>query len=261
MKKQHIFLIFLSVMIVTSCATWKTPYRIYKPNKQTVFSPVEEIIHIKEHVLTVDDRLSVQVTPNNAEQLLYPVEEERLGISDELTGTAVTAYRYYRGYRIYPDSTVFMPGLGDRKLAGMTVTEAERFLVMEYSRLFNDPYVKITLFNKRALLYSGGRSGTVVTLMEPNISLVEFLTMGGGVSMAGKAKIVYLFRKHDNIGARIYKIDLSTSDHVKHGQIIIQSNDIVYVEPRVIVASRILEEFAPFLSLFTTTLLVISIFR
>jgi polysaccharide export outer membrane protein len=248
-------------MIASSCATWKTPYRIYKPNKHTVFSPIEEIVDIKEHILTIDDRLTVQVTPNNAEQLLYPIEEERIGLGDELGGVYATALRHYSGYRIYPDSTVFMPGLGNRKLAGMTVTEAERYLVMEYSRLFNDPYVKITLFNKRALLYSGSRSGSVVTLVEPSTNLVEFLTMSGGVAMTGKAKIVYLFRKNDDAVTKIYKIDLSTSDNIKHGQIIIQSNDIVYVEPRVIVASRILEEFAPFLSLFTTTLLVISIFR
>ncbi len=247
--------------MLSSCRTWKAPYRIYKPNKHTVFSPIEEIIDINEHVLTVDDRVTVQVTPNNAEQLLYPTEEEDIGIKDDFSSALTTSYRYYRGYRIYPDSTVFMPGLGNRKLAGMSITEAERYLAREYSRLFNDPYVKINLFNKRALLYTGTRTGSVININEPNLSLIEFITMSGGIAMGGKSKIVYLFRKDDTSGTKIYKIDLSISDNTKLGQIIVQSNDIVYVEPRVIVATRILEEFAPFLSLFTTTLLVINLFK
>ena len=55
-------------------------------------------------------------------------------------------------------------------------------------------------------------------------------------------------------------MDLSTIEGVKNANLVLQANDIIYVEPRERVPQRILENVTPYLSLVTTALLVYSLF-
>jgi polysaccharide export outer membrane protein len=59
----------------------------------------------------------------------------------------------------------------------------------------------------------------------------------------------------------IYKIDLSTIQGLKQAEMIVQSNDYIYVDYKPRYASAILQEVGPWLSLVTTALAVIVIFR
>ncbi len=57
----------------------------------------------------------------------------------------------------------------------------------------------------------------------------------------------------------VYEMDLSTIEGLAYADIIIQPNDIIYVEPLPLIAREIVTEIAPVVTLLTTTLLLITI--
>jgi hypothetical protein len=82
--------------------------------------------------------------------------------------------------------------------------------------------------------------------------------LAGGIREEGRANSIKLMRKTEN-GREIYKIDLSTIKGLNEAQMIVQSNDYIYVDFKSRIASSILAEIAPWLSLITTGLLTYSI--
>ncbi|MFW5725619.1 MAG: polysaccharide export protein EpsE, partial [Bacteroidota bacterium] len=76
----------------------------------------------------------------------------------------------------------------------------------------------------------------------------------------GRASKVKLIRG-DLSDPQVFLIDLSTIEGVRDADMIIQANDIIYVEPRERVPQRIMENLGPYLTLLSTALLVYSLFQ
>jgi polysaccharide biosynthesis/export protein len=85
------------------------------------------------------------------------------------------------------------------------------------------------------------------------------LALAGGIT-DGKAHRIKLIRG-DPKNPEVYLIDLSTISGMKQSNLVLQANDIIYVEPRPKVAQRILENLTPYLALISATLLIYSLFK
>lgn len=242
------YFLLLAALVFSSCSSWVSPQRILKVNKDTELTDIEYFLREKEHVISVNDEISLLVLPNNAEILLNPEFSQGAQQTNEIKLIVLN------------DGYVNLPGIGKQKIAGLKISEAETFLSNKFKILLNEPYVKITVTNKRVMVYTDINSGgSVVHLIDNSANLIEALTLSGGI-ISGKSKEIYLFRK-DETGDKITKIDLSESNKIKYSQIVMQSNDIIIVNSRPYVAKRTLEEVGPYLSLVTTLLLIINIFK
>lgn len=162
-------------------------------------------------------------------------------------------------YQVDYEGNVKLPILGKVHIAGKTVREAEIFLQEEYSYSFNDPYCLIEVNNRRVIVFPGD-DGTaqVIPLVNENITLIETLALAGGVSQNGKAQKIKVIRpQKDGSEPKVYNLDLSTINGLQDGMMVMQANDIVYVTPRWRVATDVLREITPILSLITTSILLI----
>jgi polysaccharide biosynthesis/export protein len=54
-------------------------------------------------------------------------------------------------------------------------------------------------------------------------------------------------------------MDLSTIDGIYQGDLIVQANDIIYVEPNPEIARELLRDLTPIISLITSTLLLVTL--
>lgn len=163
-------------------------------------------------------------------------------------------------YFVEFDGTSKLPIIGRTKLSGMTVREAELFLQEKYSFSFNDPFVQISVLNRRVFVFPGeyGKAG-VIGLTNNNTTLMEALALAGGLSENGKAQRVKLIRKtSDPNNPLVYQFDMSTIEGLRYANMIVQTEDIVYVEPRRRIGSNILKEVLPWATLLTTVLLTIT---
>jgi polysaccharide export outer membrane protein len=83
--------------------------------------------------------------------------------------------------------------------------------------------------------------------------LLEVIATAGGLTNDARANSIKLIRKNKN-KREIYKIDLSTINGLKQAEMIVQSNDYIYVDVKPRLASSFLTEVAPWLSVLTTSL-------
>ena len=105
---------------------------------------------------------------------------------------------------------------------------------------------------------SGGKAN-VINLLHNNTTLLEALALSGGIANTGKAKRIKLIRGNMK-DPEVYLIDLSTIEGMKQGDMVLQANDIIYVEPVLKLSQTLLAELSPVIGILTNILIVISLF-
>ena len=155
-------------------------------------------------------------------------------------------------YLVKPDGLVELPELGNIRLEGLTIEEAEELLEDAYTSYYNDPYVILRVTNNRVFVFPGeAGQATVVPLANMNTTLLEVLAMTGGIARRGNASKVKLIRKTE-AGREVYKMDLSVVDGLDDANIVVQAYDIIYVEPMPQLVRETTESLTPITSLIST---------
>ena len=81
--------------------------------------------------------------------------------------------------------------------------------------------------------------------------------MTGGLGGDAKAAQIKVIRG-DKENPDVYLIDLSTIAGMKDGSMVLQANDIIYVEPRIKALVEIISEISPIVSLVSVTTSLLS---
>lgn len=203
-----------------------------------------------EYKIAANDVLSLRLFTNNGFRLIDVTNDENMQQIQQLN----LGINYIVEY----DGIVNLPIIGRVAIAGKTLREAELYLEELYEDVYIDPFIMLNISNRRVTVFPGDYgSGIVITLENNNVTLLEALARAGGISKDGKAYKVKLIRGNLK-DPSIYLIDLSTIEGVKKANIILQANDIIYVEPMPVTVRQIAAEFSPLLS-FVTSLITLYI--
>ena len=196
----------------------------------------------KEYRIAANDAISFRLFTNNGLKLV-DVTESNTQMFQQLN-QGITYVVEFDGY-------VNLPIIGRVDVNGMTVREAEFFLEEKYDEVFIDPFLLLNVTNRRVTIFPGsGGDGVVLTLQNNNIKLLEALALAGGLADQGRSARIKLIRG-DLADPKIYLIDLSTIQGISQADIILQANDIIYVEPIGVTTRQVLGEISPVLSLLT----------
>jgi polysaccharide export outer membrane protein len=120
---------------------------------------------------------------------------------------------------------VKFPGIGEIKIDGLTIRQAEEILQKEYARLYVDPFVTLKFDNKRVIVL-GSPGGQVIPMTNENMRLTEVLALSKGLGTDAKAHNIRVLRRD-----KVFLIDFSTFESYQKNNMIIEPGDIVYVEP------------------------------
>jgi polysaccharide export outer membrane protein len=202
------------------------------------FDDLSKIPPTREYKIGINDNIDIQVNPNKGAMLLEGTSGGNSGNSSSMVRTLTSIVEY--------DGTVKLPVLGRIQMKDLTQREAELLMEERYKEIFIDPYVKITITNKRVILFPGS-AGTarVLNLMNQNTTLTEAIAMSGGVTGEAKANRIKLIRGNPE-NPEVYLIDLSTIEGMKKGNIVLQGNDIIYIEPRNDYVINFINRVAPY---------------
>jgi len=163
-------------------------------------------------------------------------------------------------YTIKNDGFIKLPLLGLVKLSGLTIAEAEDTLQNRFSEFYIKPFVLLNVSNRKIIFFASGEgSAKLVPIQGNTISLIEAIAQAGGIPKFGRAYSIKIFRGESK-NPLVYKVDLSTLDGYKVGNIVLQSNDIVYIDARQGLARNLTQEIAPYLGLLTSLLLTVFYF-
>ena len=243
MKKSLIVILFLSIL--TSCSVFKQSWMLRTGNNY----PYAEIPSTPnyEYKLANNDVIEFRIFSNNGFKLI--------DLTNFNTNVAGGVGRVTLDYLVEFDGTVKLPIVGRIKIAGKKLREAELYLEKIYAEHYNKPFVMLTVSNRRVIIFPGSGGGAkVIKLENNNTTVLEALAMAGGIS-TGKARKIKLIRGNPR-NPDVYLINLSTIEGMKNADMVIQANDIIYVEPVLEVTKTILGELTPILSLLTTVLLL-----
>ncbi len=158
-------------------------------------------------------------------------------------------------YLVDVNGVVKFPMVGEIKLEGLRIRQAEEVLQKSYSTFYQDAFVILRYINKRVIVL-GAPGGQVIPLANENMHLVEVLALAEGLSNDAMAHNIRVLR-----GEEVFVADLSTIDGYMKDNIAIEPGDIVYVEPVRRPVSEGLRDYGIIFSILTslTTLVIVLI--
>jgi polysaccharide biosynthesis/export protein len=194
----------------------------------------------KNYVIQKYDYLELEMFTNKGERIIDPLSPPATGNG---TGTSVITKPTYL---VDAYGQTKFPMIGEVKLEGLSIRQAEGLLEEAYAKYYEDAYAVLRYTNKRVIVL-GATGGQVIPLANENVKLVEVLALAQGLNNDAKAHNVRIMR-----GDHVFVADLSTFDGYVKNNIPIQSGDIVYVEPVRRPLTESLRDYGPILTIITT---------
>lgn len=252
-KRLAIGCIGFSTLFLSSCGI--NSNLMLKTDKDYVFAEIDSINSTKEEYrLDVNDIIQFRFFTNNGQRILD------LSTSSDPGQNQLFNPNNAISYVIQKDSLINFPALGQVNIVGKSIREAELFLESSYSNLYVNPFVQISVTNRRVIVFPGnGGDAKVLYLANNNTTLLEAIALAGGIAERGRASRIKLIRKDDNGQRQVYRIDLSTIEGLQYTDILVQANDYIYIEPVPEIGRELLKEVAPIVSLITSAAIVISV--
>ena len=241
----------LFFILLTSCARINTNemFHISKDSNFTYDSiPLGPL---DEHKINAGDRFSFLFSTNNGEKIIFGSS----GLTNPTNTIQSNNSAIAQDYLVQQDGSVELPLIGILEVAGMTTRALEEKLELLLSKDYLLPFVQIKVTNQRVIIFPGKNSAQVINLQNTNTSLIEVIALANGIREDGFANSIKVMRKIGHKTA-VYKIDLSTIEGLKQGEMLVQSNDYIYINSKKRVAREILKDVAPWLSIFSSSLAI-----
>jgi len=235
-----------------------------------------------------NDYLSVKVYTNKGERLIDPNGELQFGPSgagattpragaaaggggQRSTGQGGGGQTTSSDYLVQADGTVRLPIIDQVSVTGLTLVQADSTLKVRYDSYYKESFVRTAVTNNR-VIFLGASGGQVIPLTNDNMNLLEVLALAGGVDggggggggtnsiarYGGRVNNIRIIRG-DLKNPQVQFIDLSTLEGMRRGNLQIEPNDIIYVQPVRRPFLEYLNDISPVISLVTAVVSTISI--
>jgi polysaccharide export outer membrane protein len=254
---RKLLLLFVAILSLSSCRLLR-PNLMLKTPKDFVFDQVSDSMSEEEYRISPTDDISLRILSNEGFKLVDFSNSSGGGAAGGGGGGNNTSTIQAL---VEHDGTIKVPLIGRIQVKGLTMREAEQLLETKFSEFYVGPYVILRVTNKRVSVFPGtGGAGRVIPIANLNTTVLEALAYAGGITDDGKAYRIKLVRQ-TKPKPKVYLIDLSTIEGLTAGNTVVQANDVIYVEPRPRFFSRAVAELAPYISIFTSLILVYTYFQ
>jgi polysaccharide export outer membrane protein len=236
----------LTTVLFSSCGIINSSFMLKTP-KDYNYSKIDSS-DFSEYKIAANDQISFQLFANDAFKL---IDMSAGGVGAGMQGQGSVSV-----YGVELNGEVKLPVIGKVKLEGLTVRQAEQKLEQLFSTYYNKPFIIIKVLNKRVFMFPGAAaSARVITLSNENTSLVEAIALAGGIATTGKAYRIKLIRG-DLKNPKVFLIDLSSLEGAKQGNMLVQANDIIYVDQVTNYAQGVLGQISPYIGLLSSVIVL-----
>jgi polysaccharide export outer membrane protein len=205
----------------------------------------------RNYVIQKNDNLKIEVYTNKGERIVDPNPE----ISRPNASANPNDARPVVTYLVDLNGIVKFPIVGEMKMEGLTLRQAEAMLQVEYEKYFKESFVVLNFQNKRVIVL-GAQGGQVIPLANQNVTLAEILALAKGLPNDSKVQNIKIVRSD-----KLFIVDFSTVQGFLSGNMIIEPGDIIYVEPVRRPFAEGLRDYGTLLSLFISTLSLVIVIR
>ena len=232
---------------------------MFKTGADYKYATLKDTI-VPEYKMSPNDRFTMMISTNNGYKLIDYASQVSGAVTGSTSGgSGGAATSNLQEYSLDRNGNVRLPILGEVYLKDKTIAEAEKLLENKFSEYYKFPFIQLKVINRRVLIFPGeGGAGSSLVLQNDNTTLLEALATSGGVRPTGKAFRIKLIRGTLS-NPQVFLIDFSTVEAMKSGDIVLQANDIIYVEPIRNTSQGILAQISPVIGIITALLLVYQI--
>lgn len=232
------------VLALSSCYSNRSI--MLKTPEDYPFATYNDSLNNKDtYKIAVADFISMSVYTNDGRQRLGIILDANMQSSN---AAAITQGGSSLLYIVEPDSSINLPLIGRLKVAGITVRQLEVMLEDKFAAYYNKPFVELKVTNRRFMVFIGGNTAKVINMLNERTTLIEGLALAGGIPQLSKAHNIKLIRGGLS-NPTVYQIDMSTLEGARMGgSMILQANDIIYVEPVTRNFDQVLQQTLGYLS-------------
>jgi polysaccharide export outer membrane protein len=273
---------FLILIFFTSCDVYRRDI-LFKASREMEKEFAKNSLDIKvpsNYLTKKNDYLEFVIFTNKGESVIDPTSEYMKQVNSVGSGNG----RLNSKYLIQADGCADLPILGHIKIDSLTIHQTDSLLAEKYGKYYQDVFVMSKVSNRKIYLLGigsggtlgavgggmaggggsgGGGSGgggssktTVFDLENENVTLIEVLAKVGGVGRYSHANRIKVIRG-DLRNPTIFTVDITKYDSFQKSNLIMQPNDIIYVEP---LRRGFLEFFGDFSSLATIFSTALSVY-
>lgn len=254
MRKRfwHSLFIILVGASLFSCKSYKQHIMFNIDEEQDLSYLSSEISVLeKNYIIKPNDLLELRVYTNKGERIIDPNNELLIDQGQTRRESDVPEFL------VLDDGTVKFPMIGQVKIEGMKLNDAEDYLQKKYNEFYKDSYVRLQYLNKRVIVL-GAPGGQVIPLVSENISVIEVVALAGGIDEGGKAQNLRLIRG-DLHAPKVFLIDLSTINGMRTSMMDALPGDIIYIEPTRKIATEAARDFMTIFSIFVNTITLVTL--
>ncbi len=222
MKLKTIIFLFISFLILSSCATKK---------ELILFNDLEE------NKTNSSKELVEEVYLNNRLPIYNIKRYDRLTVSiyggePDIISPENTILVDYNG-------KITLPLIGSIKVAGLTEPQASMLIQKKYRRQYSkDIVVSLEVSNKKTYIIGEVQKPGVILLPNQHSTLLQVIAEAGSFKDTANMEAIYLIRKQGN-RAVVTRYSLSSSSAINNAYDVILPGDIIYVAPNNIKVSNL----------------------
>jgi protein involved in polysaccharide export with SLBB domain len=166
-----------------------------------------------------------------------------------------------QGYLVDFDSTIKMPTMGRIKIAGYTLREAEAYFEKKFADNYQKPFVSVKVINRKIyMFFTQATHAITLPLTEEKMTIVDAIAKIGGVPAYSKAYNIKIIRG-DRLNPKVFNFNLRTLTDYKNNNLLLEADDIVYVDSRPQYVKKTMDEMQPWLLLITTSMLFFTFYK
>lgn len=284
-------LVLLGLCFFTSSCHYYRQDFMFQTDSSRNWIEASKVSAEKSYRIQKYDLMEIQVYVNKGEMLLGPSVDaiRQLGGNAGTTSGAISSPNgggaggggavnnpgaiesttQFGRFQVDGDGMLILPLIGKIKVEGLTYEEADNALAKAYAVYYEEPFVMARIANRRVffltgMLGQGGMAGAmmmgvsrVVALQHDRTHLFEVLASTGGIQAFANASKIRIIRG-DLRNPSIQVVNLTTVEAIMAADLIVQPNDIIYVEPGRRPGVEAFRDYAPvvttFLGIFSITL-------
>jgi polysaccharide biosynthesis/export protein len=222
LKQISIFTAF--ALSLNSCISQKKIVYVQDPaQQQNIYA-----MHEKDQI-TVKPNDELYIRVSSFDDVSYNFFSSQTNANSLSFGTEASISMV--SYSVSDSGNIYFPILGNIDVGGLTIDAVTKKLSGLLSEYFNQPAVLVKIVNKKISVLGEVRQPGSYTYTKDRINLFEALSMAGDATVHGNRSEVFLIRTVNDSIVKM-KINMTKDEILFSKNFYLQSNDIVYVQPR-----------------------------
>jgi len=229
MKKINFIASFLlSLCLLLSCSSQKDIAYFNGVNSNSADSLNKKFYKIHEARICPGDMLSITVTgldPLAVAPFNLPLVSYATPGSDQLYSAPTL-----QSYLVDINGSINFPVIGSIKLAGLTKSQAIKYINDQLSPYLKNAIVTIQFMNYKVTVLGEVLRPGQYAISNERITVLDALGLAGDMTIYGKRNNVLITREN-NGKLEFVRLNLNSDEIFKSPYFYLQQNDVIYVEP------------------------------